>query len=318
MKKVLIISSNRLGDCILSTGLNNFFKKKSEDYKIFFVCGPVPGEFFKYCRNIDKLIVIRKKKFSLHWINLWQEVFLNYWDYVIDLRGSIISFLLVAKNRKIFKSRMHIHKVEEISSLLSKKNLHPNINFNHKISLTKEYVERITELAKKKDLILIAPSSNWIGKTWPINNFSKLLFKLNENQIFSKSIFVILGPQNEKKIMINLLNEKSLPIFDLVGKVSLPEIFLIMKKSKLFIGNDSGLMHLSALANIPTIGLFGPSDSRKYHPWGIKTLAIKSPKSPEQLMGYKEFNSKKVNSLMGDLSVKSVLQEIINFYKTYV
>ena len=318
MKKVLIISSNRLGDCILSTGLNNFFRKRPEDYKIFFVCGPVPGEFFKYCKNIDKLIVIRKKKFSLHWINLWQKVFLNYWDYVIDLRGSIISFLLVAKNRKIFKSRNHVHKVEEISSLLSKKILHPNINFDHKISLTKVYVEKITELAKKKDLILIAPSSNWIGKTWPINNFSKLLSKLNENKIFSKSIFVVLGPQNEKKIMINLLNEKSLPMLDLVGKVSLPEIFLIMKKSKLFIGNDSGLMHLSALANIPTIGLFGPSDSRKYHPWGIKTRAIKSPKSPEQLMGYKEFNSKKVNSLMGDLSVKSVLKETIKFYKTYV
>ena len=118
--------------------------------------------------------------------------------------------------------------------------------------------------------------------------------------------------------MINLLNEKGLPMLDLVGKVSLPEIFLIMKKSKLFIGNDSGLMHLSALANIPTIGLFGPSDSIKYHPWGSKTLAIKSPKSPEQLMGYKEFNSKKVNSLMGDLSVKSVLQETIKFFKTYV
>ena len=31
-----------------------------------------------------------------------------------------------------------------------------------------------------------------------------------------------------------------------------------MKQSKLFIGNDSGLMHLSALAGIPTVGLFGP------------------------------------------------------------
>ena len=51
-----------------------------------------------------------------------------------------------------------------------------------------------------------------------------------KNQIFSKSIFVVLGPQNEKKIMINLLNEKGLPMLDLVGKVSLPEIFLIMKK----------------------------------------------------------------------------------------
>lgn len=62
MKKVLIISSNRLGDCILSTGLNYFFKNESKDYKIFFVCGPVPGEILKYCKNVDKLIILKKKK----------------------------------------------------------------------------------------------------------------------------------------------------------------------------------------------------------------------------------------------------------------
>ena len=109
---------------------------------------------------------------------------------------------------------------------------------------------------------------------------------------------------------------KDIPIFDLVGKTDLVEIFLIMKKSKLFIGNDSGLMHLSALADIPTVGLFGPSDSKRYHPWGKKTLAIKGPKSPNELMGHKEFNPKKVNSLMKDLTVNYVFKEIIKFYKT--
>ena len=109
---------------------------------------------------------------------------------------------------------------------------------------------------------------------------------------------------------------KNIHIFDLVGKTDLAEIFLIMKKSKIFIGNDSGLMHLSALADIPTVGLFGPSDSKRYHPWGKKTLAIKGPKSPNELMGYKEFNPKKVNSLMSDLTVNYVFKELIKFYKT--
>ena len=64
-KKVLVISSNRLGDCILSSGLNNFFKNKFKDTKVFFVCGPVPGDFFKLCKNIDKLIILKKKKIFL-------------------------------------------------------------------------------------------------------------------------------------------------------------------------------------------------------------------------------------------------------------
>ena len=111
-----------------------------------------------------------------------------------------------------------------------------------------------------------------------------------------------------------MLNDRDLPIFNLVGKSCLAEIFLIMKKSKLFIGNDSGLMHLSALANIPTVGLFGPSDPSKYHPWGDKTHTIKSPKNFKELMSFKNFNHKKVNSLMYDLTVDFVFDEVVKFY----
>ena len=60
MKKILIISSNRLGDAILSSGLNKFFKEKN--YNITYVCGPLPFNLFKYCRNIDNILSLKKKK----------------------------------------------------------------------------------------------------------------------------------------------------------------------------------------------------------------------------------------------------------------
>ena len=62
MKKILIISSNRLGDCILSSGLNKFFKEKYNNVELTFVCGEVPSQLFRYCNNIDKLINLEKKK----------------------------------------------------------------------------------------------------------------------------------------------------------------------------------------------------------------------------------------------------------------
>ena len=315
-KKVLVISSNRLGDCILSSGLNSFFKKKIKGVKVFFVCGPVPGEFFKLCKNIDKLIILRKKKFSLHWFYLWKLIFFNYWDYVIDLRGTLISFFLFAKKRKVYSIRSDLHKVEEISRFFPGHNLSPNISLNKMKIKNKNFLNKINKFTSNKKLIIVAPSANWIGKTWPIKNFCLLLKKLIKDKNFKNSYFIIVGPDNEKRFIEDLLKLRNLPIFDLVGKTGLEEIFLIMKKSKLFIGNDSGLMHLSALANIPTVGLFGPSDSNRYHPWGKKTLAIKSPKSPDELMGYKEFNPKKVNSLMDDLTVNHVYKELIKFYKT--
>ena len=52
MKRVLIISSNRLGDAILSSGLNNYFKEKYKDSQITFVCGEIPYDLFRYCKDI--------------------------------------------------------------------------------------------------------------------------------------------------------------------------------------------------------------------------------------------------------------------------
>ena len=47
---------------------------------------------------------------------------------------------------------------------------------------------------------------------------------------------------------------------------------------RLFVGNDSGLMHLAAAAGAPTLGLFGPSDDRCYAPWGANGRVLRTPR----------------------------------------
>ena len=49
-----------------------------------------------------------------------------------------------------------------------------------------------------------------------------------------------------------------------------------MKKSDLFIGNDSGLMHLSAASNLTTIGLFGPTNDKIYAPKGSNCFVVRT------------------------------------------
>ena len=313
MKKILIISSNRLGDSILSSGLNKFFKDKY--FKVHLVCGPLPFNLFRFCSNIDKIISLKKKKYSVHWLYLWFKVFFNVWDYVIDLRGSAISFFLFTKRRIIYRSLIssQLHKTKSISSLVSERNLPPSIN----LVIPKNKKVKIKKLlkVKYKNLIMVAPCANWVGKTWPIERFIELLKKLKKEKEFSESLFVIIGAMEEKLKMKKLINDKSINLLDLVGKIDLVEMYFLMKKSNLFIGNDSGLMHLAALTKIPTIGLFGPSDLKKYRPFGVSTLAIKTFESYEELMSYKGFDHKKVSSLMTSLKVDYVFEKIMKFCK---
>jgi len=58
---------------------------------------------------------------------------------------------------------------------------------------------------------------------------------------------------------------------DLCGALSLPEAAACLARAALFVGNDSGLMHLAAAAGAPTLGLFGPTPAEEYGPAGRST-----------------------------------------------
>lgn len=319
MKKILIISSNRLGDSILTSGLINHFISKYKNTEITFACGELPSFLFKYCTKIEKVIVIKKLKFSLHWFLLWKKVALIFWDLILDMRGTGISYFLFSKKRIInpfhtnkYKEKK-IHKVTSLSQFFGEKLIAPNLDLNYgvkKEEILKKYISR------SKNIIAIAPGANWKAKQWPKENFLLLLKNLQSNLNFKNHNFILLGSQNESGTGNFIkLNLKKKNIFNLVGLPSLIEIYFLLKECKLFIGNDSGLMHLAALSGVPTIGLFGPSDKYQYHPWGKKTLALSTPETPEILMNKGYFSHKNTANLMKTLTVRAVTLNTINFFK---
>ena len=54
----------------------------------------------------------------------------------------------------------------------------------------------------------------------------------------------------------------------------MPEVVAVLNQAQLFIGNDSGLMHMAAASGAPTIGLFGPTDAAVYQPAGRAAIAV--------------------------------------------
>ena len=100
---------------------------------------------------------------------------------------------------------------------------------------------------------------------------------------------VVLGGSgaSEREMAAPLL--AALPeAIDLVGALSLPEAAAVLQQAALFLGNDSGLMHLAAAAGAPTVGLFGPTDATIYRPTGRAAVAV-------------------VNACMAAISVEQVL-----------
>jgi heptosyltransferase III len=63
---------------------------------------------------------------------------------------------------------------------------------------------------------------------------------------------------------------------ELTGRLTLTEIAACLERVSLFVGNDSGLMHVAAAAGAPTLGLFGPTPAAEYAPTGRHAAAVLS------------------------------------------
>jgi ADP-heptose:LPS heptosyltransferase len=92
-----------------------------------------------------------------------------------------------------------------------------------------------------------------------------------------------------------------------VGGKELLEVYALMELCSLYIGNDSGLMHLAAAADIPTLGLFGPSAEWRYRPWGPRCAVVRTKESLDELTSAPDYDYRSHRSLMTSLSVDDVV-----------
>ena len=89
------------------------------------------------------------------------------------------------------------------------------------------------------------------------------------------------GPgEAERALAAPLLAALPPDAVDLVGRLEIPEAAAALARCALFVGNDSGLMHLAAAVGTPTLGLFGPTSAEEYGPVGARAAAVIAPGAP--------------------------------------
>jgi len=301
---ILFITATRIGDAVLSSGLIKRLIDEIPNARFTIVAGPDAAPLFGAVPNLDRVIVMEKHQGGGHWMTLWRQVRNTRWGLIVDLRGSGISRFLSTKRRAIHrKSPEPIHKVLEAARVLKIEDepAAPHIFTNPDLEA---YADELTR--GKGPILALAPAANWIGKTWPVERFSQVAMKLlrDHGPLQGGRLMVLGGPGDDK--LSRQLRDVALHRFlDLAGKVDLLTAYACMKRARLFIGNDSGAMHLAAAAGTPTIGLFGPSDERLYAPWGDHTRVVRGPRSFEQIKATDPGFSQMICHMM-DLPVETV------------
>jgi heptosyltransferase II len=108
-----------------------------------------------------------------------------------------------------------------------------------------------------------------INKRWDWKNYAELALKLNEKL---GALILLFGTEND--VNENILSKY--PEFVIIPpNKNIMKSIALMNKCKLFISNDTALMHLSAGLNIPTIGIFGYTNYKELYPWMNKHIIVR-------------------------------------------
>ena len=117
--RILFITATRIGDAVLSTGLLNHLLRAHPHAKVVVACGPAAEGVFARMPNRAWTIPLSKRRFRLHWWELWRQVAGSRWDLVVDLRASGFAWAIRAKRRVVMPGgRRPGHRLAQLGALL--------------------------------------------------------------------------------------------------------------------------------------------------------------------------------------------------------
>ncbi len=264
LNKILIIRFSSIGDIVLASPVFRCLKQQLENIEIHFVtklsfkavtiANPYIDKFFYYNNNMDELLA-----------KLAAE---NY-DHVIDLHNNFRSNKI---KRYLQKDTHTIEKLNLQKFLLTQLNIDimPNRHITQRSLDTiavlgvkddgkgLDYFIPKKEEAKSDDLptghlagyIVIAIGASYFTKRMPNHKIIEICTKINH------PIILVGGKEDEANGTI-IANSNLVKIYNACGKFSLNESADIVKKAKLVISNDTGILYIACAFKTPSIALWG-------------------------------------------------------------
>ena len=272
MNKGLIIQTRPgVGDLCMFLPYIQQIKEHNKDFAFTLVTKKrtAAKQILKYDQSINQIIYLEDKTIATtkskinNFFKLLNFIKKNNFSKIYIMHFSIFWFLLakISGIKNIYKYGILKKNVDIYLNALEQNKRwlqDPNLSSQTKIVYPQNN-------SKNNNQIIIGIGSSGPTKKWPTENYIELIKKINDKNIK----FYLAGGNNEieNQIANKIINEIKENRIESLCSLSIEEIMPIINSSKLYVGNDTGFMHLSAGLNIPAIGLFGdtPLSYAKYN-----------------------------------------------------
>ena len=308
---ILIVRLSSFGDVLFTTPLLNALRREHPNARIDFVvqrkfrqaieCHPAVGRVIEYPASKNRLPLRELGRFAA-------ELRRTRYDVAIDLHNvasSAASLLVARTRRRVGNAR------QRLSRLYSLRCRFDDANRTARIHAAKTALMYGVEAALLSTAVLdeplqldfftppgtaaavdrflarhglagielagINPGGSYPFKRWRPEGFAAVADFVSAN--YDLPILLFGGP-SEKRVAAEVAERTSVPVVD-TTELSLYEAFELIGRLRLLVTNDSAPLHVAAARGVPTVGLYGPANFRKYSPLSACAIPLRAVRTPE-------------------------------------
>ncbi len=294
VEKLLIRAPNWVGDAVMSLPAITSVRAYFPEAENVILARPWVGEIFQGNPIADRVIryqnaglhgglrgkwrlaqELRQESFdfSLHLPNSFESAFISFLagisrraGYDTDARGLLLTHP-VRVNPGVKKKHQVDYYLEMVASLGF-----PPVGRIPKITLGPEKREIARQmfcslgLPAGADFVGLSPGTTYgSAKEWFPERFGILADCLKQRL---GAQILLLGSSGDRKVAELVCRSARNPLVDLTGKTNLAQAMALIARCRLFVTNDSGLMHVAAALGVPVIAIFGSTDPQRTGPLG--------------------------------------------------
>jgi lipopolysaccharide heptosyltransferase II len=290
VKRVLVVRLRSIGDTVLSTSSLIALRRFLPDARIDILLEDWVAPVLEGLETIDNVLKVEKtsgSRFQTAW-----KIRRNKYDVAFNLHGGTTATFFVrasgARHRVGFANYQYsflynhllsssadfwqqekTHSAEQQLALLGFVGVPVEDRPKSRLDITKEAKKSIEEkLAGSRlsppdsRLALIHPATAFATKQWATENFAKVI-----DYFSSRNIFCVAVASRKEAQILEELSQKTSTIFHRFTDLTLPEITALAARAEIFVGNDSGIAHMAAAVQTPSVVIFGSSNRTHWSPW---------------------------------------------------
>ncbi len=280
MKKILFFSFSFIGDAVLSTAVIHPLRSHFPDAHITFLVGPRAVDLLATEPNIDATLVYDNRGEHAGWkgrLRLIKTLRREKFDLVVNLRDSLTARCIGTEHWGLVRGESNRHAVTRYLDVLQRHGIdttdaHPHLQLTE---TERTEVHRFlceAGLTSEQLLIGIHPGGNWKYKLWNAENYALVANALCKEQ--NAAILLFAGP-NERGLQVQVSEMMDVPPI-LVKTENLRHLAALISACNVYIGNDTGPMHIASAVDTPVVALFGSTNHIRSGPYGDKHTVVQS------------------------------------------